>query len=276
IVLFLVIAVCAISSLPITSTSAKDTWRGIHSKNFYLIGNASERDIRQVATKLEQFREAFTRVFPNTRATASQPITLIVFKNHSSFTPYMPIHNGKTTPVDGYFQPSEERRYILLTSEMEGDYPYSVIFHEYVHSLTSDSSRPLPTWLSEGLAELFSTFTVTGDKKINLGIPVADHLVQLNGSTFLPLPQLFSISTDSNEYNEGNKRTIFYAESWALTHYLIMGDKGKREPQLQKFIESINSGLSVDQSFRQSFDIDYGTMQKELQSYITQSSYRYL
>jgi hypothetical protein len=37
---------------------AKDTWTSVRSKNFYLVGNASEKEIRQVATRLEQFRTA--------------------------------------------------------------------------------------------------------------------------------------------------------------------------------------------------------------------------
>ncbi|HZS47947.1 MAG TPA: tetratricopeptide repeat protein [Blastocatellia bacterium] len=276
IVLFLVVCVCVYLTLPLGSTSAKDTWHGMHSKNFYLLGNANERDIRQVATKLEQFRQAFGKVFPNTRPDGADPITVIVFKNHNSFVPFMPVHNGKVTQVGGYFQPSDEGRFILLTAEMEGDYPYSTIFHEFVHTLTEDSSRPLPTWLNEGLAELYSTFTITGDKKINLGIPIASHIYTLRQTKFFPLQQLFEIKTDSDEYNEGNKQTIFYAESWALVHYLIMGNGGKRQPQLHQFIQLINSGKSSDEAYRESFDISYEGLQQELQHYIQNSSYHYV
>ena len=275
ILLFIIICTLEFPVMPFTSNAAKDTWRGMHSKNFYLIGNASEKDIRQVATRLEQFREAFTTVFPSTRTAASQPITVIVFKNHASFEPFMPAHNGRITQVAGYFLPNDEGRYILLTSEMEGDFPYSVIFHEYVHNLSEDSSRPLPTWLSEGLAELYSTFRVSGDKKVSLGIPLSDHIYELRQSKFLTLPELFSINTNSNEYNEGDKRSIFYAESWALVHYMIMGDSARRQ-KLQKFILSINAGVSMDDSFRQAFQMDYQTMQKELQDYVKQSKYHYV
>ena len=41
------------------SVAAKDEWRQVRSKNFNLLGNAGEKDIRKVATKLEQFRETF-------------------------------------------------------------------------------------------------------------------------------------------------------------------------------------------------------------------------
>jgi hypothetical protein len=43
---------------------AKDNWTSIHSRSFLLIGNASEKEIRQVGTRLEQFREVFSYLFP--------------------------------------------------------------------------------------------------------------------------------------------------------------------------------------------------------------------
>jgi hypothetical protein len=39
--------------------SVKDEWISVRSKNFFLIGDAKEKDIIKVATKLEQFREVF-------------------------------------------------------------------------------------------------------------------------------------------------------------------------------------------------------------------------
>ena len=36
--------------------SAKDNWLRVRSKNFILVGNAGESEMRKVAMKLEQFR----------------------------------------------------------------------------------------------------------------------------------------------------------------------------------------------------------------------------
>jgi hypothetical protein len=40
-----------------------------------MIGNANEKEIRNVALKLEQFREVFTRLFPNIRFNTPVPTT---------------------------------------------------------------------------------------------------------------------------------------------------------------------------------------------------------
>src|SRR5215468_5157513 len=100
-----------------SAPGAKDTWLSVRSKHFTLIGNAGEKDIRKVGVRLEQFREVFSRIFTNSMANSAIPITVIVFKSDSSFTPYKPLYDGKPASISGYFQPSEDGNYILLTSE---------------------------------------------------------------------------------------------------------------------------------------------------------------
>jgi hypothetical protein len=99
---------------------AKDEWIQVKSKNFLLIGNASEKDIRRVGTRLEQFRETFRQLFANTNLTASIPTNVIVFKSGAAYKPFKPKRaDGKLdTFVAGFFQPGEEN-YITLSTEGE-------------------------------------------------------------------------------------------------------------------------------------------------------------
>ncbi|MDQ3323212.1 MAG: hypothetical protein M3525_12395, partial [Acidobacteriota bacterium] len=71
-----------------TNTFAKNEWLRVRSKNFNLIGNASEKDIRKVATRLEQFREVFRQVLSKANLNSPIPTTVIVFKNEAAFTPF--------------------------------------------------------------------------------------------------------------------------------------------------------------------------------------------
>src|SRR5688572_30909655 len=62
----LAVALCFLALVSQHSTvSAKDTWVSVRTKNFFMIGNANEKEVRKVALKLEQFREVFTKLFPN-------------------------------------------------------------------------------------------------------------------------------------------------------------------------------------------------------------------
>src|SRR5258706_11833663 len=81
---------------------AKDNWTSVRSQNFQLVGNASEKDIRLVANRLEQFRTVFALLFPALKLNSPVPTTVIVFKSDSSYKPY------KVNPnVTGYFQPGK-------------------------------------------------------------------------------------------------------------------------------------------------------------------------
>lgn len=257
-----------------SASTTKDTWLSVRSKHFLLVGNAGEKDIRKVGMRLEQFRDVFSRIFTKSKANSAIPITVIVFKNDGAFKPYKPLYQGKPSPVSGYFQSGEDVNYILLTSELRDTNPYAVIFHEYVHALTSDNSRPLPPWLSEGIAEYYSSFEVeSSNKKVWLGKAIAEHVFYLREQKFLPLQRLFAVDHGSPEYNERDRVGVFYAQSWALVHYLLLGNDLKRQPQFIQFVNALAAGAPIDDSFKQIFQTDYATLEKELMSYIRRNSY---
>jgi tetratricopeptide (TPR) repeat protein len=257
-----------------SASTAKETWLSVRSKHFLLVGNASEKDIRKVGVRLEQFRDVFSKIFANSKANSAIPITVIVFKNDGAFKPYKPLYQGKPSAVSGYFQSGEDVNYILLTSELRDANPYAVIFHEYVHALTSDNSRPLPPWLSEGIAEYYSSFEVeSNNKKVLLGKAIADHVFYLREQKFLPLQRLFAVDHGSPEYNERDRVGVFYAQSWALVHYLLLSDDRKRQPQFIQFVNALASGAPIDDSFKQIFQTDYATIEKELMGYIRRNTY---
>jgi tetratricopeptide (TPR) repeat protein len=148
-----------------------------------------------------------------------------------------------------------------------------VIFHEYVHQLTNNTLGDEPAWFSEGLAEYYSTFDVDKDRIVKLGLIVPDHLRFLREQKLLPLRTLFAVDHNSPYYNERDKQSMFYAQSWALVHYLILGDKEQRLPQLGKFLDLIRSGLSYEKAFPQAFGTEFATVEKELKDYVRQTSY---
>jgi tetratricopeptide (TPR) repeat protein len=252
-----------------TTVVAKDTWVSVRTKNFLMLGNASEKEIRRVALKLEQFREAFTNLFPNITFNTPVPTTVIVFKSDSSFAPFKPGPN-----VAGYFQSGQDVNYITLTTEVRGQQdPFTVIFHEYTHLLINNTFPRAPVWFNEGLAEYYSTFSITDDQKVVMGIPITSHVFRLRESQMLPLKTLFAVDQSSPHYNERNKQTIFYAQSWALVHYLIIGKKVGQVEQLGKFLRLVDAKTPVDQAFQQAFGVPFETMEKDLRNYVNGNKY---
>lgn len=257
-----------------SSVSAKDEWLQVRSKNFYLIGNASEKDIRRVATKLEQFRETFRQVFRSMTVDAAVPTNVVVFKSDASFKPFKPRRgDGKADNlVAGYFQPGEDVNYVTLAADGTDEQMYGVIFHEYVHFLveTNFGKYNVPSWFNEGLAEYYSTFQIEQDQIVKLGYPDGNHLALLGQSKLIPLKEL--LSNSPRNYGGGHGRSIFYAQSWALIHYLVQTGKSDG---LDKFILNSVSNKPVDQTFRDAFGVDYAEMEKQLSKYIGQRSFKY-
>jgi tetratricopeptide (TPR) repeat protein len=253
------------------AVSAKDTWTSVRSKNFYLIGNASEKEIRQVATKLEQFRYVFTMLLTQVKFSSPVPTTVVVFKSDNSYKPF------KNNPnMAGYFQPGPDVNYITLTVEQRSsEGPYRTIFHEYVHLLINNTlGRSVPKWFNEGLAEYYSTFRVESDeKKVILGDLIGNHVLYLRDQKVLPLRTLFTVDEKSPYYNEGNKMNVFYAESWMLLHYLLQGNNGQRREQLGKFVALLDKNIPVEEAFKQSFQVEFEGMEKEFKSYIRGANY---
>lgn len=269
--LALTIAATLCLLLFVQAAPAKDTWTSVRTQNFYLIGNASEKEIRRVGTRLEQFRDVFTRLFSKVDFSSPVPTTVVVFKSHGSYKPYKPVVDGKISEVAGYFQSGEDVNYITLTTEANGENPYSTIYHEYVHLLINNNygKANVPPWFNEGLAEYYSTFDIEDDQKVYLGRLIDNHLLLLRQQQkLIPLKTLFEVDYASLHRNKRDATGLFYAQSWALVHYLVMGNKGQRLPQVGQFFSLMAKNVPTEQAFRQAFQTDFASMEKELKKYI--------
>jgi len=266
----------AFKAIPVAA--AKDVWISVRSKHFTLIGNAGEDDVRKAAAKLEQFRAAVSGLFDHPRRSFTPPITVVVFKDDLSYTPFKPLYQGKPTEVSGYFQSSNDAIYITLAANRHGVDPYSIIFHEYTHFLTGEGAAPLPAWLAEGLAEYYSTFeAASSGRKIVVGGAIPARVRLLREENFLPLATLFSVNHDSPFYIEADKKNVFYAESWALVHYLMAGSNGKYQPQFRQFLTLLAGGLAEGQSgeevFKRTFQTDLKEFESALRQYLRRSHF---
>lgn len=246
----------------------KDVWLKVQSKHFTLIGNADEKQIRKVGAELEQFREAVTRLSGLWQRRFSPPITVYVFKDDETYQPYKLLYQGKTSDVSGYLQSSNDSAHITLTTDAKRQSPEAVIFHEYVHYLTSGGKWSLPVWLNEGLAEYFSTFIITGGgKQIVIGQPIPSHLQKLRASDWLSLRTLLAVDNESTFYQEADKKTVFYAQSWVLTHWLLTGD-AERLARFQQMLAAMSAGLSAEIAFKQFFQADLANLESLLREYV--------
>lgn len=264
------------------NTFAQDVWVKVRSKNFHLIGNAAQEDIRQVASKLEKFREVFRQLNGLESFDSSIPTYIIVFKSDESFRDYKPLNKeGNLTDwAEGYFQGGEDVNYIALSikgeNKGEKEKTYSTIFHEYVHFLVdNDIGRTLaPPWFNEGIAEYYELLQIEDERQTTVGAVNPGHLRLLRQNKLIPLETFFNFNNYSLQLQSKETAQIFYAQSWALIHYLLQGNNGARKPQFDKFINFIKNGKPSKEAFREAFQIDFASLETELTEYINQKNFR--
>ncbi|MFZ0884627.1 MAG: tetratricopeptide repeat protein, partial [Candidatus Acidiferrales bacterium] len=174
----------------------------------------------------------------------------------------------------GIFVENLNQYFALVQLDAPGSNPYNTIYHEYYHSLTLPYFPNLPLWVAEGLAEFWGN-TAIRDSETQLGRPDPDLIDELKQSSLIPLDVLFKVDQTSPYYNEDHKTSIFYAESWALIHYLMVGYKGTHRPVLQAYLDALSHGASQDQAAAKAFG-DLQKLQNALSGYVRNQSFYYL
>jgi tetratricopeptide (TPR) repeat protein len=263
--LILCAAFWLLASGPSADAAAK--WTELRSENFLFIGDASEGDIRRVAERLEQFRSALLSVLQVNTAPAPDPTVVMVFDRDRSMTPVKPLFGGKPIDVAGYFQGGEDANYIAISAEFI-ELALPTIFHEYAHFLIANIQGEVPVWVGEGLAELYAmTEQEDGGKTVTIGRAPGHHVALLRSTTMLPLKDLVAVGHSASIYNEGNRRSVLYAQSWALVHYLTIGNEA-RAAQFRKYMVALRSGTPPEQALASAFGEDVKLLDRELADYV--------
>jgi tetratricopeptide (TPR) repeat protein len=270
------IASALLSSVVLCSRAgaATDQWIEVQSAHFTVVSDARERDARQILDQFERMRWVFGALFPKASSDPAQPVVVVAAKNSKTFASMEPadyLGRGKLK-LGGYFLHTLEKNYILLRLDAEYEHPYATVYHEYTHLQFTWASEWMPLWLNEGLAA-FMQNTVIRNKDVILGEPSAEDVMYLRTHAMIPLSILFKVDAASAYYHEENKGSVFYAESWALTHFLMMTDRANHTERLNHYIESVSRNEDPLMAAEKSFG-DLGVLQKALDVYVHAGNYR--
>ncbi len=195
-----------------------EQWTEIRSPNFDIITDAGEKRGREAAFRFEQMRAAFDHIF-TVKVSTPIPLQIVAFRNNKELSHFAPLWKGKPIELAGFFVPGEDRQFIAL--ELTSTEGYEIAFHEYTHLLVHATVGQVPLWMDEGLAEYLSTLKMDKEHIYYGDVPVGRSYV-LGSNRWMKIEQLFSVQHESAEYNErGDHRSMFYAESWLVMHYLM-------------------------------------------------------
>ncbi|MBI1749832.1 MAG: tetratricopeptide repeat protein [Acidobacteria bacterium] len=261
-----------------TATAAEkpETWVEACSPHFRVISNAGEKQARRAAGQFERFRDVLHHVLPKARVDSATPMLILAVKDEKSLKALIPEFwktKGSTHPA-GVFLRSTGKDFVALRLDVEGVDPYHVLYHEYTHSLMALNFGTLPVWVGEGLAEFFGHAEI-GEKEAGTGRPSAYQLGLLQAKHLLPIETLLTADKKSPYYNEADKTSLFYAQSWALTHYFMLGDKGARQSQLLKYLTLVDQGVPELEAAQRTFG-DLKHLANQLEGYVRLAQYFYL
>jgi tetratricopeptide (TPR) repeat protein len=249
----------------------------VRSPNFLVFTNANEKEGRRVAYQFEMIRAVFRQFFKLQGSATDQPVIIIAARDEETLKTLLPeywVRKGSMHPA-GFYLGSAEKNYVALrldaNMEQEGYEQYETIYHEYVHYLTRRMLSQLPLWMVEGLAEFYGNTRLEG-KQVKVGAPSRSNIMVLRREQPLPLSTLFAVNASSPYYHEENKASIFYAESWALTHYLITRDWRENTHRVSDFLALLGKNVPQEEAARRTLG-DPKVLERELMLYIGHFSF---
>lgn len=264
----------AASIVAFTPVAAAAEWLALRTKHHQVAGNVSARDLKNVALRIEQFREVIATLNQAT-IDAAQGVSAIVlaFPDERSYRPFMPMANGRRVPVGGLFVAGPRGIYITLNLDA-GDDAYRGIYHEYSHYLLRNVFGAAPLWFNEGLAEYYSTLEVSGDgRRAVIGKPVPQH-VELLRERRLPLAKLLSITAASPIYSSDTpERSVMYAQSWAMVHHALHGMPRRRDALIDLAFK-LAAGMAPEQAVLEAYGMTIPDLEREVQAYTRREIYQ--
>jgi len=232
----------------------KSGWIEVRSPHFIVESNSSKAEAKAAALQFEQIRDALELVLAGARNASEAPLTILTVGDEASLKRLLPGYfekRGETHPA-GIFVESPGGAFIVLRTDLERPGIFEPVYHEYTHFVMRQLSPGLPLWLTEGLAEFFSNTSFDGSF-IFTGAADADNLSVLRSKSLLPLKTLLAVDQSSPYYTHQDQVDIFYAESWALTHYLFIQDAARGTQHVREYVEQVANGADPSATFLKVF-----------------------
>ena len=243
--------------LGFTLCGADARWTKLKSAHFEMYTTSSERNARETLRYFEQVRSFFQQGMGNIPG-KQLPVRIVAFNSRKEYEPYR-LNNFATA----YYHATPTADEIVLSETGSDAFPVAV--HEYVHLVTKHMGMKLPPWLSEGIAELYSTLKPMGDRVL-VGTLIESRHRALLTEKWVPLAIIVKADHNSPYYNEKDQAGSLYNEGWALTHMLVLTNEYR--PGFSKFLEMINAGTPTEEALFKAYGKTISQVDKELQVYL--------
>lgn len=249
---------------------AGESWIRVETPHFVVLAELGPAAAQSIAIELERARPSF-------RAALGAPseerlIRVLVFSSRARFEPFLPEFEGRARSLPGYSLSGPQRDYILLASDAERP---TVLLHEYAHLYLHERYGSLPVWLDEGLAEFLASARTSG-REGWLGEIHPRYVERLRREKLLPLEVFFSVNRQSPLYGDRESPNVFYAQAWAMAHFLLLGDAAPRFQKLVELAGGLAQGLVAPRAIASVFRIPPDRLETAFESYVRLDSWQRL
>ncbi|MGH7025828.1 DUF1570 domain-containing protein [Brevundimonas sp.] len=248
----------ALVLITLTPASAFAEWKRAQSEHFVVYSDGSERSLRDYTAKLERFDALLTSRFGGARAEARRlPVYLV--SDAKALRVAIP---GLPSGIAGYYSSSNTDVFAVLVRGESDD----ILLHEYSHHVMARAGDTrYPGWFNEGFAEYFATATVTEAGSASFGLPDPGRLRALQTERWLPMDVVLradgSLAIDSE-----TGRGMYYAQSWALTHWLLAD--AARIRNLSAYVRAVNGGHDPVAAWQAIFAITPDQLTAQLRTHV--------
>ncbi len=246
-------------------------WIEGKSPHFRVLTDSSAGDARRVLFEFEQMRSVFATRFPGFRLDSGAPLVIFAAHDEDTAKALAPaLWKQKGAKPAGYFQHSWEQQYALVRMDTWGQGAHEVVYHEYTHMVLGLNAHWIPVWLNEGFAEFYA-YTRFQQKETYIGAP-SERYRMLGSRPLIPIETLISVDHRSPYYHDEDKVQVFYAEAWALVHFLQFGPGMEQGKKLSAFFAKVQSGTPQKQAFEETFG-SFKSMDEALGQYVRQVAF---
>lgn len=230
------------------SVSLEPIWVVVTSPRFEIYSTLSAEDSHALINELEQIHELIGAVTNAPLARSGVPTRIFAFAKESQ---YASLGSADTA---GFFMPGLRNNWILISGGSRDIGAGEIVLHEYVHQvLRTGTSRSYPLWYDEGMAELFSSVHVRGDH-LAIGSVPERSVSWFQYGEWLPFDRVVSARTYADIDVE--QKGMFYAQAWALVHYLTLDrEPGRRSigQSMSRYLDLLELGIEPGSAFQDAF-----------------------
>ncbi|HEV7921111.1 MAG TPA: DUF1570 domain-containing protein, partial [Thermoanaerobaculia bacterium] len=239
----------AFASVAFSLPAPAASWSSVRAGEVEVLSDTDAETTLDFATKLQRMRAAMAKV-SRLRVASQAPTRVFLFRSGGELEPLMAEIFGTAMKRSGVFTSHGDRHDIAIdaSARIRSE---QVLYHEVTHSLVHSAWGPTPLWLDEGLAEFYSTFNTIGND-VFVGKPPRAHVVRMLRSQPIPMSDLLTATIRSDVYTSPITQRLFYAQSWAIVHYILRTHPNGSE-ELARYVTLTKEGVPVEAAFERAF-----------------------